>query len=607
MQSTFISDITERTTADATGSMTSAAATSVMVGDNIKKHTIIFVIAQDFGHFGYTVHLARELRSKYNCNIEYWSHKSAEKQCPSFAHFHWLTDDQRMIQFYCKHASRFDTDKANIEYFSGNINALMAQEFPVGSIDSSAHSIDSSSSSSSRCPDGPLVTMAGEKSRVMELKRRLLQPDVLMCVNDQCHVFSWAGEHCELYGVPVLNLYPSQHQLQRQAAGLWNQWQTIFSNIDASSDTSKSKMTGVRTSGTDDMSSIEKEQEDAIPAGDVIPAAEVYTAVRANTAAVPRVPGLYITYPPLISAEARAFIPEGRKILGPIYVPSTVQQQEELDQNWTNSDLYRWLNASEEPVVYVSLGSMVKGQFLKGDENVARGVTTTTTGVMNNNNSNRNFADILLGALYKHPGCRILTTIQPNLLSSLFPTHTTNSKLYFALWTPQFSVLKHSAVRCFITHGGANSIHESIFHAVPMIVVPFFDDQRYNGPRLVELGLASACLNKMTLTETEVLTAVKCILGEPIVSNTTANTTANTTTTVSNITDSVGAEQSQHQPCVKSLTVAPTATATTSVEEYFRMNLVAVSDIARNINGLSLLLTEASVLCDFSLANPPIC
>src|SRR5688572_19254618 len=41
----------------------------------------------------------------------------------------------------------------------------------------------------------------------------------------------------------------------------------------------------------------------------------------------------------------------------------------------------------------------------------------------------------------------------------------------------------------FITHGGYNSIRESIRAGVPMAVLPQFSDQFYNADRVQELGL----------------------------------------------------------------------------------------------------------------------
>lgn len=55
---------------------------------------------------------------------------------------------------------------------------------------------------------------------------------------------------------------------------------------------------------------------------------------------------------------------------------------------------------------------------------------------------------------------------------------------------PQISVLE--SVDLFITHGGANSVNEAALAGVPMLVIPFFDDQHFcaKAVRMAGLGLA---------------------------------------------------------------------------------------------------------------------
>ncbi|KVI11784.1 kaempferol 3-O-beta-D-galactosyltransferase-like [Cynara cardunculus var. scolymus] len=47
-------------------------------------------------------------------------------------------------------------------------------------------------------------------------------------------------------------------------------------------------------------------------------------------------------------------------------------------------------------------------------------------------------------------------------------------------WAPQVQVLEHIAIGVFVTHGGWNSVLESIGAGVPMICRPFFGDQQIN-------------------------------------------------------------------------------------------------------------------------------
>jgi UDP:flavonoid glycosyltransferase YjiC (YdhE family) len=54
----------------------------------------------------------------------------------------------------------------------------------------------------------------------------------------------------------------------------------------------------------------------------------------------------------------------------------------------------------------------------------------------------------------------------------------------------QQKVLSHADV--FVTHGGANSVHEAVLSQVPMVVTPFFGDQTLTSRRVEQLGIGVA-------------------------------------------------------------------------------------------------------------------
>lgn len=45
-------------------------------------------------------------------------------------------------------------------------------------------------------------------------------------------------------------------------------------------------------------------------------------------------------------------------------------------------------------------------------------------------------------------------------------------------------VLAHKNVKLFISHGGALSTQEALYHGVPMLIIPLFLDQIKNSERL---------------------------------------------------------------------------------------------------------------------------
>eukprot|EP00933_Yihiella_yeosuensis_P026529 TRINITY_DN2059_c2_g2_i9.p1 TRINITY_DN2059_c2_g2~~TRINITY_DN2059_c2_g2_i9.p1 ORF type:complete len:522 (-),score=91.09 TRINITY_DN2059_c2_g2_i9:96-1526(-) len=76
---------------------------------------------------------------------------------------------------------------------------------------------------------------------------------------------------------------------------------------------------------------------------------------------------------------------------------------------------------------------------------------------------------------------------------------------------PQLEILRRSSV--FLTHGGANSMHESLSLGVPMIVVPIFGDQPMNGDSVAANGAGFSFRHPLeTLTQTSLSKAFHEIL-----------------------------------------------------------------------------------------------
>ena len=70
-------------------------------------------------------------------------------------------------------------------------------------------------------------------------------------------------------------------------------------------------------------------------------------------------------------------------------------------------------------------------------------------------------------------------------------------------WSPQRSILSHPAIRLFISHGGWNSVIESMLAAKPSLVWPLFGDQLNNGHRLEhEFGMGR-CIRNTDLSNSE--------------------------------------------------------------------------------------------------------
>ena len=108
------------------------------------------------------------------------------------------------------------------------------------------------------------------------------------------------------------------------------------------------------------------------------------------------------------------------------------------------------------PIVYISLGSII---------------------------SNRGFCKECICAFGRKDLSVILNTgrIAPESLGKI------PDNIYAYSFVPQTEVLENADV--FLTHCGMNSISESILAGVPMVAMPFVNDQTENARRITELGI----------------------------------------------------------------------------------------------------------------------
>lgn len=108
------------------------------------------------------------------------------------------------------------------------------------------------------------------------------------------------------------------------------------------------------------------------------------------------------------------------------------------------------------PIVYISLGSII---------------------------SNRLFYNKCVKVFGNQPLSVILNTgkISPKSLGKI------PDNIYAYSYVPQIEVLKHTDV--FVTHCGMNSVNEAICYGVPMVTIPFINDQISNAQRIIELGI----------------------------------------------------------------------------------------------------------------------
>lgn len=116
---------------------------------------------------------------------------------------------------------------------------------------------------------------------------------------------------------------------------------------------------------------------------------------------------------------------------------------------------FDWLSGA--PLVYVSLGTI--------------------------HHSNTAFFDMALEALSEFDGQVVMSIGKQASIEAFGPTP---ANMLLRHTVPQLEILQRCDV--FITHGGMNSIHESLFYNVPMIVVPQQMEQLLNARVVIKQG-----------------------------------------------------------------------------------------------------------------------
>ncbi len=145
-----------------------------------------------------------------------------------------------------------------------------------------------------------------------------------------------------------------------------------------------------------------------------------------------------------------------------------------LTQAWID-----WLESDVRPVVLVSLG--------------------TATGVVDAHRT-------LLRAMMAHtPHARFVYRIK----GDAGVAELDNVKA--VPWMPQNDLLAHPRVVAFVSHCGMNSLHEALYHGVPIIATPLLGDQFENAGVAVRVG-AAVSLPLASVTTTQLVDGVHAFL-----------------------------------------------------------------------------------------------
>ncbi|MGA8980922.1 MAG: glycosyltransferase [Pedococcus sp.] len=178
---------------------------------------------------------------------------------------------------------------------------------------------------------------------------------------------------------------------------------------------------------------------------------------------------LLLNYPEQLHDPARTALLPPHRFLG-----SAVRTEPE------DAQVSHWLSSSEEPVVYVSLGS-----FLSVRDDVLGRVVEALRGL-----------DVRVALAHG--------STPASAFGSLPSTWLVREVL------PQVTLLRSAALA--VTHGGNNSVTEALTAGVPMVVLPLSTDQFAGAAALESAGVATV-LAPNSATPAEIQRAVAALLG----------------------------------------------------------------------------------------------
>lgn len=143
---------------------------------------------------------------------------------------------------------------------------------------------------------------------------------------------------------------------------------------------------------------------------------------------------------------------------------------------------------SDRPVIYISLGTIIKGDtaFFQNCIESFRGENV----------------DVIISVGKKFEQKK-LKNVPDNI-------HISPS-------VPQVDVLEYADV--FVTHGGMNSVSESLVKGTPMVVIPFVSDQPVNATQIETLGLGKRLEYKHVTSESLKQTVFSVLHDKQIASN----------------------------------------------------------------------------------------
>ncbi|XP_011865656.1 PREDICTED: UDP-glucuronosyltransferase 2B20-like isoform X1 [Vollenhovia emeryi] len=138
--------------------------------------------------------------------------------------------------------------------------------------------------------------------------------------------------------------------------------------------------------------------------------------------------------------------------VGGLHIPSKI--------NPLPKDIAKFLDDAHEGVLYFNFGSMIRMSTMPREK-----------------------LDAILKTIGSIPRKAILKWETDKLPYKL-------DNVMVKKWLPQFDVMNHPNVKCYLGHGGLLGLSESVYVGLPMVLVPMFGDQFHNAAGVQTRGAA---------------------------------------------------------------------------------------------------------------------
>jgi hypothetical protein len=182
------------------------------------------------------------------------------------------------------------------------------------------------------------------------------------------------------------------------------------------------------------------------------------------------------------------------ELIGPIRSVNTTPLTDDLTQFLENHDSVMYAAfGSRTHLGNLELNLIIQAGFLALNQGVINGVILATL------TPKDSFPEEFTTA--------IGTVKTKDLFSGKYP------QFKVAGFVPQEAILKHKSTKLFVSHGGLESIFETVFTLTPVLVMPFYGDQPGNAQLVIESNIGSM-IDKSVISSNKMFEEINKIISD---------------------------------------------------------------------------------------------